>query len=797
MARLIHSTQDPNVGFVETLYQTCSTALVHLWRSRLRLTLLGPQRNTFKKDVANIRLWEENFPPGQLDVLLGQSGHLRTNVVENLKGVGNILMPYFAGCEGNTTNAQNERSPVRHLARELKTQLEKATLMLSDEDGSNSSSDDEASDDSSSTTEREQNRFGRLHCYISCLMDLAPVIEKHILFVQRQVEPESTLFENDFHISHNAQPFAMRIRDRFPSAPALLVKRLAEANWERSVRIGAQAEEEEEPSEEDHIANRDARTLLNPYSQIHDSGLVSSMRNRVDWKMHDFGNLQSYLCTHEECKDAPKTFPTRKLWEDHEFNKHFTQVQWRCFRCNTTTSTQESFVHHLITSHGDITLAGHRLTAAISEAEENNLIPNFKYHKCALCPQAGWQTWKEYTTHVGQHLEEISLACAPRNGGGSSDRDSTDDTSDNAIEVSVINPFGTGGPEPGMDPGHQDLSIPMLQSEFFEFGKSKETISAQLGVARPNSIPPGLPLQEFPKSLWSPVAEAKSMGQIYDVPPRDLIRSESLATSFNANEWMAEIDPVPLPPEPQNLSRDHSFGNRPLSISSAHRVPGPSVPGKHPEEIRNIDRTESWFRCLDCSFTSQSKSTLKRHVNDRHLHECEYFCPKAGCDYMKYRCDKILQHCNEHHHEAAAWDEIEVRKNPLPCPLSCPCCRLTTPGWKDFWQCYIEHCKEEPVPSMHLPPTLRGESSFSTPMATPRAIQPMIIEPTAIQPTAIQPTAKQPRAGRPGAIQHRYIQVPAMQAQPIQTEDDTECQIDSQPSTPAVTLDACQDFRIF
>jgi hypothetical protein len=224
MSGIDHSTQDPNVGFVETLYQTCSTALIHLWRSRFRLTSHGPHKNTLKKDVANIRLWEENFPPGYLDTILGQSDHLKTNVIENLKGIGNILMLYFAGCEGAAISPQNESNSTRDIVLELETQLEKAAIMLSAEERSESSSDDEEFDDSPSTTEREQNRYGRLHCYVSCLMDLTPVIEKHISRLQHKVEPPPTPLENVFRLSQSAQPFAMRIRDRlvFPQVFPLL-----------------------------------------------------------------------------------------------------------------------------------------------------------------------------------------------------------------------------------------------------------------------------------------------------------------------------------------------------------------------------------------------------------------------------------------------------------------------------------------------------------------------------------------------------------------------------------------------
>jgi hypothetical protein len=273
ISRIDHSTQDPNFGFVETLYQACSTALAHLWRSRFRLISHGPRENTLKKDVANLWLWEENFPPGHLDTILGHSGHLKTNVVENLNEIGKILMPYFAGYDETTTSAQNESNSTRDLVQELETQLEKAAIILSAEERSDSSSDDEASDDSSSTIEREQNRYGRLHCYVSCLMDLAPVIEKHISCLQHKVEPRPAPLENVFRLSQSAQPFAMRIRDRLvipPGvfSPKLMIKTdlqthqlLWWSDWQKPTGKGQSASESKKKKKKKKKKNHPKRTI--------------------------------------------------------------------------------------------------------------------------------------------------------------------------------------------------------------------------------------------------------------------------------------------------------------------------------------------------------------------------------------------------------------------------------------------------------------------------------------------------------------------------------------------------------
>lgn len=238
-----HGTLDPNIGFVEALYQTCSTIFICLWGSRFRSMPYGPRKNTLKKDIAQLRLWEENFPPNRLDIILeySSSSRLKMNVIENLYEIGKILMQCkslighqscywscieaqtscFTDCRESVSSVENQSTLTQDLVHELEILLEKATIILSDEERPDSSSDESSSDESSSTIEFEQNRYGRLHCYISCMIDLAPVIEKQISSLQYKMERRAPPLENAFHLSQSAQPFAMRIKDRSVNPPSV------------------------------------------------------------------------------------------------------------------------------------------------------------------------------------------------------------------------------------------------------------------------------------------------------------------------------------------------------------------------------------------------------------------------------------------------------------------------------------------------------------------------------------------------------------------------------------------------
>lgn len=104
---------------------------------------------------------------------------------------------------------------------------------------------------------------------------------------------------------------------------------------------------------------------------------------------------------------------SRSLWAEHEFNEHFSEPKWRCFRCKTKLPTRDAFAEHLAREHG-VKLSDHQLHAALSEAVEYVITPEFTKHPCPLCLQTDWKSRREYTTHVGRHLEEISLASLPR-----------------------------------------------------------------------------------------------------------------------------------------------------------------------------------------------------------------------------------------------------------------------------------------------------------------------------------------------------------------------------------------------
>ena len=142
-------------------------------------------------------------------------------------------------------------------------------------------------------------------------------------------------------------------------------------------------------------------------------------------RLHVYADLQAYICTHNHCKYSLKTFPSRNLWADHEFSEHFSQKKWHCLSCDIEIFKKQDFIEHLTSRH-DRNPNFRLLQAALSEAEERSLTTDFEKHPCPLCLQSNWATKVAYASHVGRHLEEISLAALPgTTDGGSGSEESS------------------------------------------------------------------------------------------------------------------------------------------------------------------------------------------------------------------------------------------------------------------------------------------------------------------------------------------------------------------------------------
>src|ERR1700709_1502305 len=69
-------------------------------------------------------------------------------------------------------------------------------------------------------------------------------------------------------------------------------------------------------------------------------------------RRHVFADLKPYICTFSDCKDALNTFPTRRMWETHEFKQHHLDTILFCSHCPSIFPTKEEAHSHLRGAHG-------------------------------------------------------------------------------------------------------------------------------------------------------------------------------------------------------------------------------------------------------------------------------------------------------------------------------------------------------------------------------------------------------------------------------------------------------------
>ena len=140
------------------------------------------------------------------------------------------------------------------------------------------------------------------------------------------------------------------------------------------------------------------------------------------YRIHVFVDLQPYICTSKECKDGLVKFPTRKLWADHEFNKHRVDRSWACPECSIELQTPVEWQTHVRYSHHTV-FPDSQLRHALDSAERTRPQP-MVHQDCPLCKVIPGSTRRAFVTHVARHMENIALAALPRMSNGDSENES-------------------------------------------------------------------------------------------------------------------------------------------------------------------------------------------------------------------------------------------------------------------------------------------------------------------------------------------------------------------------------------
>jgi hypothetical protein len=157
--------------------------------------------------------------------------------------------------------------------------------------------------------------------------------------------------------------------------------------------------------------------------EVRVGSLQGCMQKLMGYRMHVFTDLRPYMCTYLPCDEGLNAFPTRKMWAKHEFGNHRNSKHWVCYQCRLQFESPSEWENHVKDVHGIVFSITQR-ASAISMAEASKA-QAMEIQKCPLCLKQGMKTQREFTTHVGKHMEAIALAALPRDADTDSEGGST------------------------------------------------------------------------------------------------------------------------------------------------------------------------------------------------------------------------------------------------------------------------------------------------------------------------------------------------------------------------------------
>jgi len=252
---------------------------------------------------------------------------------------------------------------------------------------------------------------------VQCLMDLGPLFKNPPLDLSLTKEKAAETIE-----WAPEKAYCEKVQQRFPQARSSLVLRLGEANWTRYLRLQNQRNARDEPAEST-AQIIDSRTIAD--SKFHDSGIGTSLptttsyaetvmtytagtdgqKIRIPPLPEDAKRGESFECI--ACARSIRVAST-KSWKSHLMSdlKPYICLEEDCSQVGF--DTREDWVLHLRLDHGYVS--------------GSDSMP------CPLCCEVPLDRWFNFASHLGRHLEEISLSALPVNAD-----EGEDDGGDNAV----------------------------------------------------------------------------------------------------------------------------------------------------------------------------------------------------------------------------------------------------------------------------------------------------------------------------------------------------------------------------
>ena len=327
------------------------------------------------------------------------------------------------------------------LVSELENLVDKASEITSqhhtegDSDEAASAASDSDGDAAQSAVEKgsvaiEDEVLRGLDICTTTMMDIRPLLDEAIYDAFARPSKAATRKEVvDFKVTDAARSYVLQVHDKYRTAKTFLVERLGEANWQRHMRIKAKMESgsakelAEVPkslfrdsglgasipprsrcyaaSNASHTsflststdatkgrtrvpATPSAVTQWRPFRCFICCEEISTVKSRIDWKMHVFSDLSAYICTFEDCTKMLHTYSSRKLWAEHEFTEHRCHHFFQCHDCWETFTIEREFTQHLVQKHQCGSLNHTQLLSTLLAAKRSTPEP-IASQRCPLC----------------------------------------------------------------------------------------------------------------------------------------------------------------------------------------------------------------------------------------------------------------------------------------------------------------------------------------------------------------------------------------------------------------------------
>ncbi|KAK5050935.1 hypothetical protein LTR84_003494 [Exophiala bonariae] len=321
----------------------------------------------------------------------------------------------------------------------------------------------------------------------SCRVDLLPISEAR----HPMLKVES--------VSDAARQYVVQVWDKFPMIKEGLANRLGEANWERYQRFHADVERDpaansplEQPSSSDDEKDlvRPANPSLLPVSEFRDSGIGSSLPTKSkhtnseseqptfipETQIHDSGLGAIPLAKSKNQRRPEASFASQPLQAEFKKAGHsdalyadrdsgLLGIEWngKCTysliydlisvrfqvanlvgfnsplekpgQITNFENIEVNYLDHLHEKHEfPRTLEGAKSQTVLSTARVT-IVERWSDQVCHLCNDSGFQTQREFISHVSRHMEEIALITLPRETKPDDENDEEDDISIKSLEV--------------------------------------------------------------------------------------------------------------------------------------------------------------------------------------------------------------------------------------------------------------------------------------------------------------------------------------------------------------------------